>query len=135
MRHWSTAQATVALSSGEAELGGLCRGAANGIGLQSLAKDLGLDWNIKMYTDATAAIGMTRRLGVGKIRHLDTSLLWIQSKVRSGQILLEKVLGVENPADSLTKHLTGPQIQAHLTRMALFPEDGRAASAPAFSPQ
>ena len=75
-------------------------------------------------------MGMSRRLGIGKIRHLDTSLLWIQAKVRSGDILLGKIAGVENPADALTKYLAGPQLRDHLSRMGLAVETGRAASAP-----
>ena len=35
IKHWSVTQSTVALSSGEAELGGICRGASVGLGLQS----------------------------------------------------------------------------------------------------
>ena len=41
-KHWSSTQTTVALSSGEAELGGICRGAAIALGLHALAKDLGI---------------------------------------------------------------------------------------------
>ena len=130
IRHWSTTQSTIALSSGEAELGSLTRGAAQGIGLRSIANDLGLDYAIKIHTDATAAMGMSRRLGVGKIRHLDTGLLWIQDKVRSGDVGLCKVPGPENPADSLTKHLARPALLQHLARMNLVAEEGRAASAP-----
>ena len=66
---------------------------------------------------------------------MDTSLLWIQSKVRGGDVLMEKVASPENPADALTKHLSGPQLRQHLQRMGLTPEEGRAASAPAFAPQ
>ena len=49
--------------------------------------------------------------------------------------MLEKVLGVENPADAMTKHLAGPMLQDHLKRMHLYAEAGRAESAPAFTPQ
>ena len=80
-------------------------------------------------------MGMTRRLGIGKVRHLDTSLLWIQSKVRGGEVGMEKVLGADNPADALTKYLPGPLLKQHLSRMGLVQEEGRAESAPAFSPQ
>ena len=90
LRHWSATQPTLALSSGEAELGGLCKGGAQGIGLCSVGQDIGLDYALTMYTDATAAMGMSRRLGIGKIRHSDVSLLWIQSKVRSKEIDLQK---------------------------------------------
>ena len=44
---------------------------------------------------------------MGKIRHLATTDLWIQDKVRSRVLELVKVLGTENPADVLTKYLLG----------------------------
>ena len=116
IRHWSSTQSTVALNSGEAELGGLTRGAAQGIGLRAIANDLGFNYSIMLHTDATAAMGMSRRLGVGKIRHLDTGLLWTQDKVRSGDVGLSKVAGPENPADSLTKHLNGADVKRHMAR-------------------
>ena len=130
LRHWSSTQPTLALSSGEAELGGLSKGCAQGIGIRSIASDLGIEMKLEMLTDATAAMGMARRLGVGKIRHLDTALLWIQDKVRSGEVGLKKVLGVENPADSLTKFLSGPDLHKHILRMGLVMEEGRAETAP-----
>ena len=80
LKHWSTTQPTIALSSGEAELGGLCKGAANGIGLRSVARDLGIALSLRVRSDATAALGIARRLGIRKICHPDTSLLWIQQK-------------------------------------------------------
>ena len=130
LRHWSSTQSTIALSSGEAELGGLTRGAAQGIGLRPIANDLGLDDPITLHTDATAAMGMSRRLGVGKIRHLDTGLLWIQDKVRTGDVGVCNLHGPENPADCITKHLAGPDIKRHLANMGLVAEEGRAAPAP-----
>ena len=133
LRHWSSTQSTVALSSGEAELSGLCKGAANGIGMRSVSKDLGLSFKINLLSDATAALGMSRRLGVGKMRHLDTSLLWIQSKVRDGDITVGKILGTDNPADALTKHLDVTSMRKHLSAMGMEYEDGRAESAPELS--
>ena len=131
LRHWSSTQPTISLSSGEAELTGICKTASQCIGLKSIATDLGLQRTILVKTDATAAIGMSRRLGIGKVRHLDTSLLWIQQKVRSGECPLEKVLGAENPADIMTKHVLGPTLREHLPRLGLRIESGRAVSAPA----
>ena len=129
-RHWSSTQSTLALSSEEAELGGLANGISQGIGLRSLASDLGIELKLKLLTDATAAMGMARRLGVGKVRHLDTALLWVQDHVRSGDVILEKVAGPENPAASLTKYLSGPDLRAHMQRLNLVFESGRAESAP-----
>ena len=78
LRHWSSTQTTLALSSGEAELGGIAKGISHGIGLRSLASDLNIELSLRLRTDATAAMGMARRLGVGKGRHLDTALWWVQ---------------------------------------------------------
>ena len=130
LKHWSTTQPTIALSSGEAELGGLCKGAANGIGLRSVARDLGIPLKIKVRSDATAALGISRRLGIGKIRHLDTSLLWIQQKLKEKDLEVDKVLGTDNPADCLTKHLDRKTLDKHLAAMGLEYEAGRADSAP-----
>ena len=42
IQHWAVTQKRVTLSSREAELGGVVKGAAEGLGVQSLAWDLGL---------------------------------------------------------------------------------------------
>eukprot|EP00969_Alexandrium_andersonii_P332346 14686479-Alexandrium_andersonii.AAC.1 len=40
-KHWPTTQKTIALSSGEAELAGIVKGAAEGVGIVSVAVDIG----------------------------------------------------------------------------------------------
>ena len=119
IKHWSATQSTVALSSGEAELGGICRGASIGLGLQSLALDLGISLDLEVLTDATAAIGICRRRGLGKIRHLATADLWVQDRVRRGDFKLTKVLGTENPADMLTKHISRDVMLRHMERVGI----------------
>ena len=130
IKSWSATQTTVALSSGEAELSGLVKGAAQAIGLQSVAGDLGAKWSIMLRSDATAAIGMCRRRGLGKVRHLAVADLWIQDKVKNQELSIEKVLGLDNPADLLTKYLDSPAQDKHVLRIGLSNEEGRAASAP-----
>ena len=134
IKHWSTTQPTIALSSGEAELGGLCKGAANAIGLRSVARDLGICLTLRIRSDATAALGIARRLGIGKIRHLDTSLLWIQQKIKHKSPSVDKVLGADNPADCLTKYVDRGTMLKHLATMGLEYESGRADSAPQLAP-
>ena len=130
IKHWSLTQTTIALSSGEAELGGICRGASIALGLQSLAHDLGIRLHVEILTDATAAIGICRRRGLGKIRHLAVSDLWVQDRLRRGDFTLTKIAGSDNPADMLTKHVTRDIMMKHMRFLGLYPEDGRAASAP-----
>ena len=78
IKHWSVTQATVALSSAEAELYGVVRAMAQALGLRSIAKDLGETLELEVGTDSTAAEGICKRRGLGKVRHLDTNLLWVQ---------------------------------------------------------
>ena len=130
IKHWSLTQTTIALSSGEAELSGICRGASIALGLQSLAADLGISLKIEILTDATAAIGICRRRGLGKIRHLHVSDLWVQDRLKNGDFRLTKVAGNDNPADLLTKHVTRDVMTRHMEFLGLKPEEGRASSAP-----
>ncbi len=104
IKHWSSTQPSVSLSSGEAEFYGLVRGSGQGLGYQALLKDLGLEMPLRMWTDSSAAIGICSRQGLGKLRHIDTHTLWVQQAVRSKRLEIKKVLGEENPADLLTKH-------------------------------
>jgi hypothetical protein len=130
VKHWSTTQKVVTLSSGEAELAGIVKGSAEALGLKSLAADLGFSIDVRVHADSSAAIGICKRSGIGRVRHLAVGQLWVQEKVRSGEMILLKVLGAENPADLLTKHLPRDMIDEHLFKMAVSRETGRAATAP-----
>ena len=130
IKHWSMTQSTVSLSSAEAELGGICRGASTGIGLCSVARDLGICWSLHIETDASAAVGICRRRGLGKIRHLHTADLWVQDKLRCGEFTLSRIPGANNPSDILTKYVDRATLQKHLSTLGLSVEHGRAESAP-----
>ena len=131
VKQWSKTQSTLALSSGEAELHGIASGIAQGLGMQSIARDLGWSMGIKLHSDATAALGICRRRGLGKIRHLDVTDLWCQEQVRLGKVSLHKVLGSENPADIMTKYVDSATLKKMLKIINLIPMSGRAEIAPA----
>ena len=133
VKHWSKTQSTIALSSGEAELNGIGQGIAQGLGIQSICRDLGFEYKLRVHTDATAAIGIARRRGMGKIRHLDTTDLWIQEVVRSGRVELLKIAGAENPADVLTKFVDRQLMLKMLDKMNMKKMEGRAKCAPAIA--
>ena len=130
LKHWSSTQKTIALSSGEAELAGVVKGAGEGLGLVSLGADLGLRLTLEVHADSSAAIGICRRTGIGKVRHLAVGQLWVQEKVRCGDFRLFKVLGTDNPADILTKAIRAECIHRHLASCGLLWEAGRASTAP-----
>jgi len=131
LKTWSSTQSSVALSSGEAEFNGVIRAAGTGLGYQSLLEDLGLKVPLRVWTDSSAAVGICSRQGLGKLRHLDTHMLWVQQAVRSRRIDLRKIAGEENPADLFTKHLVSKDKVAQLVELlGCRYMSGRAASAP-----
>ena len=106
LRAWSKTQATIALSSGESETLAAIRGGTEALGMLSLMHDLGVEMTSTLRLDASAALGILQRKGVGKIRHLDVGCLWLQEKEAREQIRLAKEPGETNPADIGTKHLS-----------------------------
>ena len=130
MKTWSSTQATVALSSAEAELYALTKGASQGLGMMTLLSDFGLTVSVTVHTDASAAIGIVRRAGIGKLRHLNVRYLWVQDQVKSERLWLEKVAGADNPADIATKHLSADIMRKHLESLGVRVGGGRARSAP-----
>ena len=80
IKGWSTAQAVIALSSGEAEYYGLVKGASIGIGVRGLMKDLGCNVRVRTSTDSSAAMGISKRRGLGKVRRIELNQLWLQER-------------------------------------------------------
>ena len=132
LKCWSTTQAVVALSSGEAEFYGVVKGSAVGLGQRALLRDIGIDIPLRVWTDSSAAIGICGRQGIGKVRHLACHTLWVQQRVRRGDFELRKVKGEDNPADLFTKHMESRDKLNRLVSLynCSFRE-GRAAAAPA----
>ncbi len=42
-----------------------------------MARDLGVSIGVNVKTDASAAKGIASRKGLGKVRHIDVSQLWL----------------------------------------------------------
>ena len=96
----------------------------------TMLADFGITVEVTVHTDASAAIGIVRRAGLGKLRHLNVRYLWLQDQVKKEAIGLEKVAGAHNPADLGTKHLNAETMLKHLVRVGARTSGGRASSAP-----
>ena len=103
VKSWSSTQATVAQSSGEAEYYALVRAAAEGLGVQSIMRELGWDAKVRIWADAAAAKSIASRIGLGKVRHMEVKFLWLQEAVKARRVEIRKVAGLANFADVLTK--------------------------------
>ena len=71
LKTWATTQTVLALSSGEAEFYALVKGAAQSFGIMAMFADFGLEVSCTVCTDASAAIGMVHRQGLGKTMHIE----------------------------------------------------------------
>ena len=127
---WSTTQGVIALSSGEAEIYGSVKGAGIALGIQGMMKDFDVDAGIAVKTDASAAKGIAYRRGLGKVRRIEVSQLWVQEKVSAGRLRIEKVAGDCNIADAMTKHVDGDGIDRHMAAVAASAAPGRHRLAP-----
>ena len=105
IKGWSRTQNHVTTSSAEAELVALVKCSAELLGLRSMLRDLGVETKGVAYADSSAALAIAKRKGAGKLRHINVSSLWIQERQEKKDIECRKVLGTENPADMMTKHL------------------------------
>ena len=123
-------QVTVSLSSGEAELYALVKGAGQALGMVSLLADLGYAVDARVHSDSSAAIGITNRKGLGKLRHLNVQFLWVQDKVRDKSFTLHKVPGERNVADLMTKYLDEKTMDKHLDALGFVKLEGRSVVAP-----
>ena len=130
VKSWSSSQSIIALSTGEAELYALNKAAATAMGLKSLLTDLGVDLEIKMFTDATTGKAMATRRGLGKVRHIAVNELWIQEKVHRGDLKIVKIKNKFNPADLMTKHLSQAEIATILEQLNHVHAAGRSEHAP-----
>ena len=133
IKTYSRQQKVVALSSAEAELYAMVAASAESLAVISYSRDLGRKLGGEIYTDSAAALGISQRAGIGKVRHLRTQGLWVQEVRVSGRLKYRKVLGTMNPSDVLTKHVPGPLLQKHIESMGMECPGGRAASAPELS--
>ena len=107
----------------------MTRGSAQGLGIMTLLEDSRIPTAV---ADGGAAIGIVRRAGLGKLRHLNVRYLWLQDHVKREAIGLQKIAGAENPADLVTKYFNADTMRKHLGRLGVRTSGGRARSVPVF---
>ena len=130
LKSWSSTQQVIALSSGEAELYALIKATAQAKGIVSNFFDFGYKLSCTVCTDASAAIGIVHRVGLGRTRHIDVQFLWIQGEVQNKAVRVIKVGTADNPADVLTKNLSAEVMTKHMRAIKCRADAGRADKAP-----
>ena len=79
IKSWSKTQALVALSSAESELYAIVKASSETLGLMSTIRDMNKNFNSALFSDASAALGVVQRQGLGKLRHIDCNYLFGQN--------------------------------------------------------
>ena len=125
IKTFSQTQETIALSSGELEFYGIVKAAAMGLGMQGLMEDLGVEVEVQVNTDSSAAKSITARKGAGRVRHIEVRELWVQDRVAKGELKIVKVKGEDNVADGLTKHVYKRKMEQHMKAFGIVRKSGR----------
>ena len=128
IKGWSRTQNHVTMSSAEAELVALVKCSAELLGVRSMLRDLVVETSGVIYADSSAPLAVAKRKGAGKLRHLNVSSLWIQERQDKKDFECRKVLGTENPADMMTKHLLREPLDKCMNHLNQWRMSGRAKS-------
>ena len=81
----------------------ITKGAAHALEVRSAVVEYGMTFNVVCETDASAGRAMATRHGVGRVRHLDARLLWLQQLCAEGVVQVRTRPGEHNEADLGTK--------------------------------
>ena len=118
----SRTQATVALSSGEAELYAIGLGVQEALFIKQLLLEakLAKTCAVTCHTDSTAGKSMATRFGLGKkAKHIELRYLYMQDLIAAGQLKLKKVDTKANVSDLLTKYLSAEVTLNHSVALGI----------------
>ena len=90
LKVWTKKQQVVSLSTADSELYASVKTASEGLGIQSVAKDLGIACGLSLHLDATATMCLVNRRGLGKAEHVDMQNLWVQEATKSKKVRHEE---------------------------------------------
>ena len=96
------------MSSAEAECYSMVEGVLRAKSIQSMGGEIGmpgLNGEMTLETDSSAAKSFVSRRGLGKMRHMEVRYAWFQGEVLKKNVTVVKVKGEDNLADLVRKYL------------------------------
>ena len=116
----SKRQKSIALSSCEAETIAATSILSEGVSLKGLLERiLGVEPRLVLFSDSSSSRQLIARKGLGKARHLDVDLLWIQ---RMPKLIIKAIKGKDKPSDLGTKSLTRDKIKKYMVTLGYVGE-------------
>ncbi|CAE7237703.1 GIP [Symbiodinium sp. CCMP2592] len=121
----SQTQKVISLSSCEAEYNSLVAGSATAILLKNCIIHLCPELHIALtcLCDNAAARSLGNRQGVGRTRHIDGKLLWLQQMTQEKMLDISPVGTAENVGDLPTKPLKPERVEFILARLNVRDKD------------
>ena len=105
-------QKVVTLSSGEAELVALTQTVGESILMHKAWEFLVREQTLHLArSDSSVARAIASRLGVGRVKHLQTSCLWVQQWVHQKTLKVTSISTSRNPTDMGTKILSAGRLR------------------------
>ncbi|CAK0793479.1 unnamed protein product [Prorocentrum cordatum] len=121
---YSSTQQIVALSTAESEYISITKGAAHALEVRSALAEYGWVKKVICEADSSAGRSMATRRGVGRVRHLDARLLWLQELCADGTIEMRVKPGESNEADLGTKMVDIQRVTKLMKTTSLRPPGG-----------
>ena len=118
----SRTQATIALSSAEAELYAINTGATESLHIRNILQEaLNVKKvNIRIHTDSSSGKSMATRIGSSKkAEHIELKQLFIQQLVPHDLVRIIKINTANNTADIFTKYVATETLLRHLNDAGL----------------
>ena len=116
----SRGQAAVALSGCEAEVVAASEGIKEALLLQEVLMFAGMGhYVIEVKVDSSAALAFFHGRRVGRMKHIDSRVLWLQDLVATGGVKLKKIPRSQNLADMLTHKPGAKELERFLPLMGL----------------
>lgn len=116
-------QKAIALSSGEVEFTAIVGGCSEALFVKNVVELMTqMTAKVKARSDSSAARSMTARQGVGRVRHLDSGMMWAQKKVMNGVLGVTAIPTLLDPADIGVKGLSQFRLKA-LSHMLSIVDD------------
>ena len=116
----SRGQASVALSSCEAEVMAASESIKEALFLQEMLMFAGLGhYEIEIKVDKSAAHAFFHRRSVGRMKHIDSRILWLQDLIAARSVRLKKIPRTRNLADMLTHTPSAKELEVFRPLMSL----------------
>jgi len=78
-----------------------------------------------LLTDSSSARRLAQRQGIGKIKHLNAKVLWIQQQVQDKMVSLCQISTIWNVSDVGTKVLSARRLRLLLHQLGMFTQDSQ----------